>query len=115
MKKLGAQLRTARSKGSALDVKMVHGCARRGPTLAHGYNHVSAPYLAFLSLGRLCQWSPRQSLFHYSVSGPHRGGQPPSPLARCVHPILAVGEPSPTAMIGPQDVHLRGHFPNGDT
>ena len=27
-------------------------------------------------------------------------------------PIPAVGDPSPTAAFGPQDVHLRGHFPD---
>ena len=38
--------------------------------------------------------APGLSLFHCSVSGPHRGGQPPSPLAKVRpsgHPIPAVG------------------------
>ena len=46
---------------------------------------------------------------------PHRRGQRPSPLARCVnrpcgHPISTVGEPSPTAAFRFNDVHLRSHF-----
>ena len=44
--------------------------------------------------------APELSQFHCSVSCPHRGGQRPSPLARCVWadcPTLAVGEPSPMA------------------
>ena len=47
------------------------------------------------------------------MSGPHGGGQRPSPLARCIQvdtPIPVVGELSPTAAIGPWDVHLRGQF-----
>ena len=41
-------------------------------------------YFPFLSLGRFCQRSPRLSLFYCSVLGPHKGGQLPSPSARCV-------------------------------
>ena len=42
-------------------------------------------------------------MFHCSVSGPQGEGQQPSPLTRCVQahtPILAVGDPSPTAAFG---------------
>ena len=34
-------------------------------------------YFPFISLGRLCQWSPGLSLVHCSVPGPHGGGQLP--------------------------------------
>ena len=67
-----------------------------------------------IPLGVCANRAPTPSLFHCSVSGPHGGGQPPSPLATCVQadtPIRAVGDPSPMAAFGPQDVHLRGHFP----
>ena len=29
-----------------------------------------------------------------------------------LNPILVVEKLSPTAAVGPRDVHLRGHFPN---
>ena len=75
----------------------------------------SSPSLTYLSLstslpfplGGCTHGAPGLSLFHCSVSGPHRGGQLPLPLARCVSlgtPIPAVGNPSPTAAFGPQDV-----------
>ena len=51
-----------------------------------------SPSVAYLSLSTTLSFplvgcangAPRLSLFHCSVLGPHRGGQLPSPLARCV-------------------------------
>ena len=54
-------------------------------------------------LARCANGAPGLSRFHCSVSGPHRGGQLPSLLARCIQ----VGtpyrrwEPIPTAAFGP--------------
>ena len=31
------------------------------------------------------------------------------------HPMPVMGQPSPTAAVGPWDVHLQGHSPNGGT
>ena len=62
--------------------------------------------------------APGLSLFRCSVSGPHRGGQGPrrwpGPSKR-TPPYRRWESPSPTAAFGPQDVHLRGHFPDGRT
>ena len=44
----------------------------------------SPPYKPFLALGTLCLQNPRAVPVPCSVSGPHRGGQRPSPLARGV-------------------------------
>ena len=61
--------------------------------------------------------APGVSLFHSHVGPTQRratalavGQVRPSG-----HSIPAVGETSPTAAYGPQDVHLRGHFPDGGT
>ena len=64
------------------------------PVLAYPYppTHPSFPLVVKTK-------APGLSLFHCSVSGPHRGGHLPSPLARCVHPIPAVGEPFPMAAV----------------
>ena len=52
----------------------------RSPSLAYPYlpTHPSFP------LGGGANGAPGLPLFHCSVSGPHRGGQRPSSLARCV-------------------------------
>ena len=63
------------------------------------------PCSPFLSLGRLCQRAPGLALFHCSVSGPHRGGQLPSPLARSVPvdpPYRRCGTPPQRRLLGPR-------------
>ena len=71
------------------------------------------PAWPILPLVGCANGAPGLSLLHCSVSRLHGGGQLPSPLARYVQvPIPAVGDPSPTAAFGPQDVHLQGHLSN---
>ena len=60
--------------------------------------------------GRCANGAPGLSLSHCPVSGPHGGGQRPSPLARPVQVDTPV-----TAAFGPRDVHLRGHLPHSGT
>ena len=95
------------------------GARRRLTTLCPPYPDLAYPDLSthpsFPSVG-CANGAPGLSPLRYSVSGPQKGGQQPSPLARCVQvdiPIAAVGDPSPSAAFGPQDVNLRGQLPTG--
>ena len=82
----------------------------------------SLPYLplsaslSFLSLGQLCQRSPRTFPVSLLCVGSTQkraiilaGGQ----VRPSGHPKPAVRDPSPTAAFGPWDVHLCGLFPWG--
>ena len=60
--------------------------------------------LTLPSLGRLCQRSPWTVPVSLLCVGSTR--------RRARRPVPAVGDPSPTAAFGPQDVHLWGRFPN---
>ena len=66
------------------------------------------PYLTTppsFSLAGCANGAPRLSLFHCSVSGPHRGGQPPSPWFRCVPvhtPYRRCGIPHQRRLLGPR-------------
>ena len=60
------------------------------PSPCLAYLYLSTP--PSFPLGGCANGAPGLSLFHCSVSGPHREGHPPSPLARCVQVDTPAGE-----------------------
>ena len=75
-------------------------------------------YFPFLSLGRLCQRSPRTfpvSLLCVGSSQRRATALAVGQVRPSGHPIPAVRDPSPAAAFGPWDVHLRRLFPDGGT
>ena len=86
----------------------VGGSAHRPLTIL--YHSLAYPHLpthpSFPFVG-CANGAPGLSTFYSFVAGPHRGGQQPSPLARCMQtPHTSIEEAFPTAAFGPLDVHL---------
>ena len=74
-----------------------------------------APYTPFLSLGRLCQRSPRTVPVSLLCVGPTRRRAVARHLQADTHPMPAVDLPSTTAAVGPWDIHVPGASRLGHT